>query len=277
MTEWTSNEETETEATVIEAHPEETELVQLAFADTRVGDKVLQHVAECAECRGVVDALRTQANALRLTAIPTMDTTPECLDDESIAAFASAHVDPDASQAAINHLLGCARCAQEVASVARLLDASDVRIEIERLGKRADGAHTRHIVRGLAILGVLAAGLVIMLLPASSQIGKRLFREESVTGATAPRLLAPVDVARPSDTLRWTSVPRADRYRITVFARDGSVIWEAQTRDTAVALSDRMTRVPDDTILWRVEAHVGWEDRWASSALAMLTIRRAQR
>jgi len=72
-------------------------------------------------------------------------------------------------------------------------------------------------------------------------------------------------------------VPRADRYRITVFAPDGAVIFETQTRDTAIALPDRVMRAPSDTILWRVEAHVGWEARWASSDLAILTLNRSRR
>jgi hypothetical protein len=72
-------------------------------------------------------------------------------------------------------------------------------------------------------------------------------------------------------------VPRADRYRITVFARDGTVIWEAQTRDTVIALPELVRRTPIDTILWRVQAHVGWEDRWAASDLAVLTMSGARR
>ena len=265
---------------MIEAHPEETELVQFAFADVHfegAGDEVARHVDECGGCRGLVAMLRTQANALRLTAVPTGDATADCLDDEILAAFAAGEIDPADSTAAVTHLLDCARCSHEVASVARLLDGTNVKSEIERLGRRpvrhTVASQPRRLLRGLMV----AAALIILLVPGSSQLSKRLYREESVTGATAPRLVAPVDIATPLDAFKWTSVPRADRYRITVFARDGSVIWEAQTRDTAIALPDRIVSAPNDTILWRVEAHVGWEDRWASSDLTMLTVRRAQR
>ena len=116
-----------------------------------------------------------------------------------------------------------------------------------------------------------------MLVPTSSTVTHPRYREESVTGAAAPRLVAPLGVVSAMDSFRWTSVPRADRYRITVFARDGSLIGETETRDTVVTLTDFVRRAPDDSILWRVEAHVGWEDRWASSELAMLTVRRKAR
>jgi hypothetical protein len=102
---------------------------------------------------------------------------------------------------------------------------------------------------------------------------ERSYREESVTGAAAPRLVAPLGTASNLDTFRWTSVPRADRYQLILFARDGSVIWETVTRDTAVATPAFVRHTPNDTILWRVAAHVGWEDRWATSDLAMLAVR----
>jgi len=263
---------------VIEAHHEQTELVQLVFADTSLGgDAVSKHVAGCAECRGAVDMLRTEANVMRLAAVPAIDETGDCLDDESIAAFAQGNVGSADAASAVTHLLTCARCREEVASVARLLDAPEVKSEIERLAEHPGGKHRRHLLRVLFVAGALAAGLLIMLVPGSSQLAKRLYREESVTGAAAPRLVAPVGTMTASDAFRWTSVPRADRYRITVFARDGSVIWEAQTRDTSIAALDHLVRAPSDTILWRVEAHVGWEDRWASSDLAMLTFARSLR
>lgn len=262
---------------MIEAHPDETDLVEVAFSSLGQ-DEVRRHITECAECRDVVDALRTQANALRLIAVEASEATPDCLDDESIAAFAEGTIDPADLTAAVTHLSACARCSQEVASVARLLCASSVTSELARLGERSgSGKRRRHLLRGFLMAGALAAGLLILLVPGSTQRAKRLYREESVTGAAAPRLVAPIDAAAPLDTFRWTSVPRADRYRITVFSREGSVIWEAQTRDTAISLPDVVARVPDGTVLWRVEAHAGWEDRWASSDLATLTFHRTPR
>ena len=264
---------------VIEQHRAETQLVRFAFGDASVAWDETPHLAECAECRSIVDDIRRQANALRLAAVPTGRGMPDCLDDESILAFADGTIDPaDSSRGALTHLLACARCRDEVAAVARLLDDPNVGSAIERLEdppKRSHGKARRLI--GLLFAGALAAGLIFALVPRSSDFTKPAYREESVTGAAAPRPVSSTGGAMPHDAFRWTSVPRADRYRITVFARDGSVIWQAQTRDTTIAVPDAVVSAPDDTILWRVDAHVGWEDRWASSDLAILNVHRAKR
>ena len=263
---------------MIEVHPDEAELVQRAFGEEgRDGDEMPGHLAECVKCRGVIEMLRTQANAMRAVAVRTVNPLPDCLDEESIAALAEGNIAPPDSAAAVAHLVACARCREELASVARLVDAPEVKFEIERLAGHPRAGRRRHLGRIFMLVGALAAGLLIMLLPESSRFAKRLYREESVTGSAAPRLVAPVGEMTGSDAFRWTSVPRADQYQITIFAPDGSVITEAKTRDTAIVLPQLMARVPNDTILWRVAAHVGWEDRWTSSELEMLAVRRARR
>jgi len=200
--------------------------------------------------------------------------TESHLDGESIAAFVEGNTPPADRPDVLAHLLDCADCRQAVASVARLLETPDVRREIDRLNA-FPRKQRRRVMTAAVAAGVLAAGLLFMFLPASWRTAQPRYREESLTGASAPRLVGPIAVATVADAFRWTSVPRADRYRITVFARDGSVVWETQTRDTAIALSALAGRMTSDTILWRVHAHVGWEDRWASSDLAMLVVHRA--
>jgi hypothetical protein len=123
------------------------------------------------------------------------------------------------------------------------------------------------------VAAAAAAALVgILDRTSSSRPTNPLYREESVTGYAAPRLVAPLGAPVSVDAFRWTSVARADHYRITVFAGDGSVVWEALTRDTVITPPDLVRRVPNDTVFWRVAAHVGWEDRWMSSDLGMLTV-----
>jgi hypothetical protein len=268
------------EATVSE-HPTEAELVGLAFADSGssvVLEALPRHLAQCTVCHGVVDTLRAQANTLRLVSPPVMDASPNCLEGISIAALAGGSIDPEAAPAALRHLLDCPRCRQEVASVARLLEAPEVAREVDRLEKVLRRRYWRRVVSSVIVGGVAAAGLLVMLDRApSSKVAKPLYREEGVTGAVAPRLIAPLGAGVALDAFRWTSVPRADRYRITVFARDGSVIWEASTRDTTIMPPDPVRRISTDTVLWRVAAHVGWEDRWATSDLAMLAMHRPRR
>lgn len=260
-----------------ESHPEQAELLRFAIVDTSVEtDTISRHLAGCARCRTVVDVLRTQANVLRLAPAPAMRATESCLDTDSIAAIADGTVDSTHIAVLLAHLLDCARCREEVASVARLLEAPDVKREGDRLSELPARRRRRRFIAVAAAAG-LAAGLFFLLLPASSRVAKPQYREESLTGAAAPRLVSPVGDATALDAFQWTSVPRADRYRITVFTREGSVLWEAQTRDTAIALPDIVRSAPNDTILWRVDAHVGWEDRWAASDFAILTLHRASR
>jgi hypothetical protein len=257
-------------------HPAEAELVRYAFADSYSShESVSRHLARCAECRRVVDLLRVEATTLRLATPATVDAVKGCLDQESIAALAEGSLDLAATPEAVTHLLSCPRCAREVASVARLLEAPEVGRELDRLGQRRSRRYGRRLVGGVVVGGAAAAAALLLMLgrAPSSPLPHTLYREESVTGTVAPRLVAPLGgrAAAPLDMFRWTSVPRADRYRITLFARDGSVIWEASTRDTAIAVPDLVHLVPTDTVLWRVAAHGGWEDRWATSELAMLT------
>ena len=254
-----------------EQHPTEALLIDFAFADTTAASNAVErHVARCIGCGTVVDTLRRHGNAIRLAAVPAFNITDDCLDPELIAAFAEGTLDPADLASAINHLSDCDRCRREVASVGRLLEAPAVRSEIDRLDVSPERRRGRRLLGVMVVTAALAAGLLFMLLPASSRVAEPLYREVSVTGDVAPRLVAPIGAIATFDAFRWTSVPRADRYRIAVFGRDGSLVWEKQTRDTAIAFPEVLRRTSADTLLWRVEAHVGWEDRWAASDLAML-------
>ena len=86
-----------------------------------------------------------------------------------------------------------------------------------------------------------------------------------MTTTVAPSLIAPLG-AMAADTFRWTSVPRADRYRLTVFDREGRTVWEVEGTDTAVARPDPLPRQRGTAYLWKVEARTGW-DRWVASEL----------
>jgi hypothetical protein len=123
-------------------------------------------------------------------------------------------------------------------------------------------------------LATAAAATLIIVVGRSSSpsLTKPVYREESLTGFSAPRLVAPLGKVAAISAFQWTSVPRADGYRITIYRRDGSLIWEASTRDTVLTPPDLVRGVRDETVLWRVAAHVGWEDRWTASDLAMLTV-----
>jgi hypothetical protein len=265
------------EEAVIDPHPSEAELLEIALDESSTDARatMLRHVGGCDICRGVIDMLRAQATALRFVS-RTGTRTEHCLDEESIAGIAEGNVDPIGSPSIQAHVLGCARCAHELAGAARLLEDGEVRRALD--GGSADSGDAqrrrRLVIGGLS---VAAAAVLILALrpPLSSKVAKPTYREESVTSVAAPVPISPLGVTAAPDTFRWTAVPRADRYRLTVFDRGGSVVWETITRDTAVAQPDLLWQSANGTYLWRVEARVGWEDRWAASDLATLTTRRS--
>ena len=257
-------------------HPSEVELLEIALnaSSTAADAAVLGHIAGCEGCRGTIDLLRAEATASRVVSRPG-DRTDDCLDEELIAGIAEGNVDLSGSPAIMAHILGCARCARELASVSRLLDDVEVRRAVDT--GTTNSPQTRRtrplVIGGLSVAA--AAVLVLVLRPMqSSKVAQPTYREESVTSVAAPVLISPLGFATAPDTFRWSAVPRADRYRIMVFDRRGSVVWESTTRDTAVALPDLLWHSVDGRYLWRVEARVGWEDRWAASDLATLTTRR---
>jgi hypothetical protein len=68
------------------------------------------------------------------------------------------------------------------------------------------------------------------------------------------------------DRLIWSSVPGAERYRLRLYDREGSVLWTIETADTSVALPDSVRLRPRVPYFWRVEAQAEWM-RWAASDL----------
>ncbi|MDP3773136.1 MAG: zf-HC2 domain-containing protein, partial [Gemmatimonadales bacterium] len=66
-----------------------------------------------------------------LLARPRAETpTPECLDDETVAAFAEGALDGSARRAVLPHLAECSQCRGAVASVARALADSAMAREV---------------------------------------------------------------------------------------------------------------------------------------------------
>jgi hypothetical protein len=73
--------------------------------------------------------------------------------------------------------------------------------------------------------------------------------------------------------LRWTAVPGADRYRVTLFDADGRVLFETQVPDTIAALADSVSLQAGRPYFWKVEARTGF-DRWTGSSLAEFRVGR---
>jgi hypothetical protein len=192
--------------------------------------------------------------------------TPQCLDDETIAALAEGTIDADSRAAAMPHLATCARCRLAVASVARALADPAVAREIPR------PAGARHRLIQVAIPAAAAAVVVLLAMPSRDDDRAPAHRAPTITAVSSPILMSPVGIVAAADALRWAPVTGADRYRVTLFDDAGGVVYETQTADTVVALPDSIRLALGRSYLWKVEARTGW-GRWSASELIEFSIR----
>jgi hypothetical protein len=195
--------------------------------------------------------------------------TPFCLDDETLAALAEGGLQPDIRSACLSHLAGCGRCRRAVASVARALANPEVAGEIRSI-ERAGRPPVRRFVP--IALGVAAAAAIILFawLPRLEDPAPP-HRASPITAAPAPEAVGPVGPVSEAQSLRWTPVSGADRYRVTLFDANGSVIYEAELTGTSLALPDSVQLFPGRTYGWKVDARLGF-DRWAGSQLIQFSI-----
>lgn len=266
--------------------PASAELLRHALGrpDDPAAAAVSRHVSGCASCQAEIGRLREAAAALRHAA-PAASPTDGCLDDFAIAALADGELAESEHVNAVAHLAGCARCRERIASVSRIL--RDPTVAAARQSIEASGPARRDQPRwtsgrrrlaGVSVAAGLAAAAVMLVVlrpddPTRTTIAGRpggpVHRDQATLAASgAPRLISPTG-AEAGDTLRWTSVPHADRYRVVVFDRQGNTVFEAQTTDTAIALPESPRVARSQVLLWKVAARTNW-DRWVESELVEL-------
>ncbi len=179
---------------------------------------------------------------------------------DDLAAYLDCRLDDLARAEVEAHVAWCDECRAELREVSGIL--------------RTDAAKPR---RRLAWIGpALAAAAAIVLLVAypggpSAPDDDPAHRDAPGAVDPAPVLTSPAPNAGDPDAriLRWTRVERADRYRVSVFDRAGTVVWRTETPDTSVNLPDTAGLVDGTSYLWRVDARVG-VDRWLESRLQPL-------
>ena len=91
-------------------------------------------------------------------------------------------------------------------------------------------------------------------------------RDETGALVVAPIAVAPVDNVSGTPVFRWSSVPRANLYRVRVFNLEGIVVWETQTSDTTAVPRSPITLQSATRYLWKVEARTDF-GRWVGSTL----------
>jgi hypothetical protein len=192
--------------------------------------------------------------------------TPECLDDDTIAALADGTLAPVTRAVVLPHVAGCARCRTAVASVARALADTGVAREVERV----DGGRRRFYRIALPVAAA-AALLLVLMWPRQVEDGGPLHRAPPITASAVPVPLSPIGTVADAGVLRWTAVAGADRYRVTLSDAGGRVLYEMQVADTVAALPDSLVLVPGRSYVWLVEARIGF-DRWSVSRLVEFSV-----
>jgi hypothetical protein len=237
-----------------------------------------EHVRGCAWCGA-------RAEALRQLLSPGAAPDGPCLDTFQFAEILDAVTDRAVEDAKLTHLSRCDHCRDELAALEAIVRDPSVRAELnrpERFSRVAPIISHERRPWGVAT-GVLAAAAVMLFAVRafsareySPAPGSSTFRHATIEVAAAPRLIVPMGAVVRLDSLTWTSVPKADRYRVTVFDPSGQTAWETELSDTSVAVraaeSSRWTGV----LRWRVKARMSF-DRWIDSDFGEFTIRREGR
>lgn len=196
--------------------------------------------------------------------------TPDCLDDRTLAALAEGTLDAGSRAAALPHLAACIRCRSRVASVARALADPKVAGEV----RAAEGGRRRRVRgTGWVAAGVAAAAVLLLIARPPGFEESLLHRAPAVTAAPAPAALWPVGPVADAPSLRWTPVSGADRYRIALFDAGGEVLYETELAGTLALLPDSALPAPGETYWWQVEARIGF-DRWVASDLIEFSVAR---
>jgi len=218
-----------------------------------------RHVATCAACQAEIERMRETAGLLRSPAsLERRVETPDCLDELVVADFVEGRLGPEARAPVVAHLLTCARCRALVKATA---DAA-AQLPADPEGR---GNTWR---RWTVPLGVAAAAaLLVVLLPRrGDDESTGGLREPPLTSTVGPAPIAPRATVAQLSRFVWSSVPHAERYRLRLYDREGTVAWRTETTDTFTVLPDSVGLSRGVSYFWRVEAETEWR-RWAASDL----------
>ena len=183
------------------------------------------------------------------------------LDPMEVAAYLDGIVDSHVRARLEDHLGACPECRDEL-------------VESSRIAARQSAPK---ITRARVWIPVAAAAVLLLVVRQQSHREQRPeHREAAVTTTVAPRALTPVGLVGSVTTFVWSSVPRADAYRIRVFDADGTVIWDREMSDTLAILPASVSFQPGRAYYWRVEARTGF-GRSAATELIEFSTRRARR
>jgi hypothetical protein len=243
-------------------HLDVPQLVAWAAGDTAATGR--EHLDHCPTCAAEVGRLRSRMQLLCAAAEPEA-VTAECLDDVDVAALAAGDADAELRGRSVDHAASCSRCAAALADAARALADDAVAREIERVERPR-----RHSWLRLAV-PLAGAAAVVLLLRSPANPPEAVHRSTPVTEFPAAALVFPRGPVVDVPALRWNAVPMADRYRVTLFAEDGTVVHESVVSETFAEIPGSVRLETGRTYFWTVAARTGW-DRWVTSEMAEFSV-----
>ncbi len=226
-----------------------------------------------------VAAIREAAAELRAGAPGTEPKTPQCLDEFAIGEFVdgagagAGAVDSYRRAELLAHLASCGGCRSEVLALSRLIAKSAIDSDLEPAAGAAPHTNRRRrfaMAGGVIGTAAAAAAVAFLLIPRWLQ-DEDAHRAPVLTLSAPPVAVAPAGSVVAPIQFVWTSVPRADRYLLTLFDETGSILWELQTTDSGAAVPDSIDLVPETSYFWKAEAQIGF-DRWSESELVRFTL-----
>ncbi len=264
--------------------PADYEKILWLFRELAAPDQaqVAAHIDSCPRCVEDVTSLRRTAELLAAregAAQPQGDAA--CLDEAELAAWVDGALDPEAEASALSHLARCARCRRAAASLVRTLRSDRVAPAVRELEKGSIRERGAGPLRKLppryrvgAVVAAIAAVLagVLFLRPTDLEFEETPAHRATIPGAISlPQPIAPLGELEAVDAFTWSPVSGADRYRLTVFDDEGTVVWEAETEETRLAAPATVQFETGAQFFWKVVARVGF-DRWVDSELVTFTI-----
>ncbi len=234
---------------------------------------VLQrHVMSCDQCRSTVGSMRHTAQALRAHATVTDPESAHCLDEFALVELVSGSPNAERRAEMVAHLSACARCRGNAAAISRLLEEPAIHTEIANVSAVDSRSRNVRVALGGALGLAAAVTLFVVAGPLSDEEGAtQAHRDATLAASIPPVAVAPAGPVETVHNIVWTSGARADLYHVTLFDTEGTVLWEAQTRDTFVVVADSVAFQAGVPYFWKVRARTGF-DRWSETELVSFTI-----
>ena len=234
------------------------------------------HLLERGMSKQDIAAFRLAAIHLRAQASGRSSRSDQCPEELALSSLVDGTVQPGPRAEMIDHLASCGSCRREVAALSRLCAEPEIRRELEQLRAPEPRTTRQRLARIGGVIGAAtaAAAVGLLLVPrfqAGDPTGASDHRGSVWTLSAPPLAIAPAGPVRESPRFVWTSVPRADRYELTLFDQTGVILWETRASDTLAALPDSVSLAPGTPYFWKVEAQQGF-DRWSESDLVEFTL-----